>query len=49
MGHADDIEPVDRLVKTLVERNGKVRNDAEFLGIRNGHWAAFEIEGFTRM
>ena len=36
MGHADDIEPVDRLVKTLVERNGKVRNDAEFLGTQNG-------------
>ena len=49
MGNADDIEPADHLGKTLIERNGKVRDDVEFLGTQNGHWAGFEIAGFMRM
>ena len=37
-GHADDLEPVDDVVKNLVTRNGKVTTVAEYLGTVDGHW-----------
>jgi ABC-type glycerol-3-phosphate transport system substrate-binding protein len=40
VGHADELEPVDELVKRLVEQNGKVRTDVEYLGTQDGHWLA---------
>jgi len=40
VGHADDLEPVDDLVKSLIAENGKVRADAEYLGTQDGHWLA---------
>jgi ABC-type glycerol-3-phosphate transport system substrate-binding protein len=40
MGHADMLEPVDDVVKTLSEQNGKVVPDAEYLGTADGHWIA---------
>jgi ABC-type glycerol-3-phosphate transport system substrate-binding protein len=39
-GHADDLEPVDDLVKSLVAQNGKVNTVAEYLGTVDGHWIA---------
>jgi ABC-type glycerol-3-phosphate transport system substrate-binding protein len=40
IGHADVLEPVDDVVKTLSEQNGKVVTDAEYLGTADGHWIA---------
>jgi hypothetical protein len=40
IGHADALEPVDDVVKTLIEQNGKVVPDAEYLGTADGHWIA---------
>jgi ABC-type glycerol-3-phosphate transport system substrate-binding protein len=40
ISHADVLEPVDDVVKTLSEQNGKVVTDAEYLGTADGHWIA---------
>jgi ABC-type glycerol-3-phosphate transport system substrate-binding protein len=40
LGHADDLEPMDDLVKTLIAQNGNPSTDAEYLGTRDGRWLA---------
>jgi len=40
IGHADVLEPVDDLVKTLAAQNSKVNPGAEYLGTVDGHWIA---------
>ena len=39
-GHADDLEPVDDVIKSLVAQNGKVTAVAEYLGTVDGRWIA---------
>ena len=38
--HADYLEPVDDLLKVLIEQNGKVSAGSEYLGKAKGHWIA---------
>jgi ABC-type glycerol-3-phosphate transport system substrate-binding protein len=38
--HADYLEPVDDLVKTLIEQNGKASAGFEYLGKKGGRWVA---------
>src|SRR6201993_5350688 len=38
--HADYLEPVDDLLKVLVEQNGKVSAGSEYLGKAKNHWIA---------
>lgn len=40
IAHADDLEPVDDLVKSLTATNGKINAGAEYLGTSEGHWIA---------
>jgi ABC-type glycerol-3-phosphate transport system substrate-binding protein len=37
------LEPVDDLISTLVEQNGKIDWTAEYLGKFDGHWAALPV------
>src|SRR5207302_11031245 len=37
---AEDLVPVDDLMKTLIAENGKVSKVVEYLGKRDGHWLA---------
>src|SRR5205823_3500802 len=39
-GHAENLEPVDDLVATLIQQNGPVSAGAEYLGKQDGHWVA---------
>jgi ABC-type glycerol-3-phosphate transport system substrate-binding protein len=38
--HAERLEPVDDLMKTLIDQHGKVNKVAEYLGKVKGHWVA---------
>jgi ABC-type glycerol-3-phosphate transport system substrate-binding protein len=38
--HADYLEPVDDVMKPLIEQNGKVGAGSEYLGKKGGHWIA---------
>src|SRR5579863_3088187 len=38
--HAEQLEPVDDLMKTLTEQYGKTNKVAEYLGKVKGHWVA---------
>jgi ABC-type glycerol-3-phosphate transport system substrate-binding protein len=40
VAHADDLEPVDDVVKSLVSTNGKVNAGAEYLGTVEERWIA---------
>lgn len=40
IGHADRLERVDDVVKTLADQNGRPRKDAEYLGTQDGQWLA---------
>ena len=39
-GHAASLEPVDDVMATLIQQNGKVSEGAEYLGKQDGHWVA---------
>ncbi len=39
-GHAASLEPVDDLMATLIQQNGKVSEGAAYLGKQDGHWIA---------
>jgi ABC-type glycerol-3-phosphate transport system substrate-binding protein len=40
VAHADQLEPMDDVVKSLIATNGKVNSAAEYLGTSEGHWIA---------
>ena len=37
---ADNLEPIDAVVNTLIADNGKASDAAEYLGKQNGNWVA---------
>jgi ABC-type glycerol-3-phosphate transport system substrate-binding protein len=39
-GQAENLEPVDDIMKSLIAENGKVSQAAEYLGKQDGHWVA---------
>jgi ABC-type glycerol-3-phosphate transport system substrate-binding protein len=40
VAHADQLEPMDDVVKSLIATNGKVNSAAEYLGTSEGRWIA---------
>ena len=39
-GQAENLEPMDDIMKSLIAENGQVSQAAEYLGKQNGHWVA---------
>ena len=39
-GHAEQLEPVDDIMTTLIQQNGEVNETVKYLGRANNHWIA---------